>query len=78
LLREDPKLPGVRIRELLEPLGCSASKTVVDDYLRQVTVGDAKAKGDRSIQKLIDRGLDGASVTVVLIGAETYRRKWCL
>ena len=36
LLREDPELPGVRIRELLDPLGCSASKTVVDDYLREV------------------------------------------
>jgi hypothetical protein len=29
-------LPGVRIRELLEPLGCTASKTVVDDYLREI------------------------------------------
>jgi transposase len=36
LLRDDPKLPGVRIRELLEPLGCTASKTVVDNYLREV------------------------------------------
>jgi transposase len=36
LLREDPKLSGVRIRELLEPLGCTASKTIVDDYLREV------------------------------------------
>jgi len=36
LLGGDPKLPGVRIRELLEPLGCAASKTVVDDYLREV------------------------------------------
>jgi transposase len=36
LLAEDPKLPGVRVRELLEPLGCTASKTVVDDYLREV------------------------------------------
>ena len=36
LLREDPKLPGVRVRELLEPLGCGAGKTVVDDYLREV------------------------------------------
>ena len=32
----DPKLPGVRVRELLEPLGCTAGKTVVDDYLREV------------------------------------------
>jgi transposase len=36
LLRSDPKLPGVRVRELLAPLGCTASKTVVDDYLREV------------------------------------------
>jgi transposase len=36
LLAKDPKLPGVRVRELLEPLGCTASKTVVDDYLREV------------------------------------------
>jgi transposase len=26
----------VRVRELLEPLGCTAGKTVVDDYLREV------------------------------------------
>lgn len=36
LLADDPKLPGVRVGELLEPLGCTASKTVVDDYLREV------------------------------------------
>ena len=36
LLAEDPKLPGVRVRELLEPLGCKAGKTVVDDYLREL------------------------------------------
>jgi transposase len=36
LLREDSTLTGVRVRELLEPLGCTAGKTVVDDYLREV------------------------------------------
>jgi transposase len=36
MLRADPALSGVRVRELLEPLGCSAGKTVVDDYLREV------------------------------------------
>jgi transposase len=36
LLKQDPKLPGVRVRELLEPLGCTVCKTVVDDYLREV------------------------------------------
>ncbi len=36
LLAEDPKLPGVVIRERLEPLGFTGSKTIVDDYLRDV------------------------------------------
>src|SRR5262249_41650838 len=30
-----PRLPGQRIRELQQPLGCTVSKTVVDDYLRE-------------------------------------------
>lgn len=36
LLRRDPKLPGVRVRELIEPLGFEGAKTIVDDYLREV------------------------------------------
>jgi transposase len=36
LLRSDPRLPGVRVRELIEPLGFRGSKTIVDDYLREV------------------------------------------
>jgi transposase len=36
LLRKDPKLPGVRVRELIEPLGFDGGKTIVDDYLREV------------------------------------------
>jgi transposase len=36
LLAEDPRLPGQRIRELLEPLGFVGGKTIVDDYLREV------------------------------------------
>lgn len=36
LLRRDPKLPGVRVRELIEPLGFRGAKTIVDDYLREV------------------------------------------
>ena len=36
LLREDPKLPGVRVRELIEPLGFDGGKTILDDYLREV------------------------------------------
>jgi transposase len=36
LLRDEPKLTGVRIRELLAPLGFDGQKTIVDDYLREV------------------------------------------
>jgi transposase len=36
LLKDDPKLPGVRVREELEPLGFVGGKTIVDDYLREV------------------------------------------
>lgn len=37
---------------------------------------EAKKKGDEAIQSMIDEGLKGTSVTVVLIGAETWDRRW--
>lgn len=36
LLRKDPKLTGVRVRELIEPLGFDGAKSIVDDHLREV------------------------------------------
>jgi len=36
LLGEEPRLPGVRVRELLSELGYAGGKTIVDDYLREV------------------------------------------
>jgi transposase len=36
LLKDDPRLPGVRVRELIEPLGFDGGKTILDDYLREV------------------------------------------
>jgi hypothetical protein len=36
LLRDDPILTGVRVRELIEPLGFDGGKTIVDDFLREV------------------------------------------
>jgi transposase len=36
LLGDDPKLPGVRVREEIEALGFDGGKTIVDDYLREV------------------------------------------
>jgi transposase len=36
LLSAEPRLSGVRVRELLEPLGFDGQKTIVDDYLREV------------------------------------------
>jgi len=35
-----------------------------------------KSKGDPAVQKWIDDQMKGTSVTVVLIGAETYSRPW--
>jgi len=37
---------------------------------------EAKRLGDAAIKALINRGLDGTSVTVVLIGAETASRRY--
>lgn len=37
---------------------------------------EAKAKGKVAIQRLIDNGISGTSVTVVLIGAETANREY--
>lgn len=37
---------------------------------------EAKKKGDDAIKRMIDKGLEGTSVTVVLIGAETSDRDW--
>jgi hypothetical protein len=37
---------------------------------------DIKREGDESIQKWIDDGLSGSGVTVVLIGEDTWDRKW--
>jgi hypothetical protein len=36
LLKLDPKLPGVRVWEEIEPLGFCGGQTIVDDYLREV------------------------------------------
>jgi transposase len=36
LLQADPKIPSKRVRELIEPMGYDGSKTILDDYLREV------------------------------------------
>ena len=36
LLGDDPRLPGKRLRELLEEQGYAGGKTILDDYLREV------------------------------------------
>ncbi len=36
----------------------------------------AKKEGDKAVQALIDKGLIGSSVLCVLIGKETYTRRW--
>lgn len=36
----------------------------------------SRLKGDASLKQLINSGLDNTSVTAVLIGSDTYRRRW--
>jgi transposase len=36
LLREEPRLPGTRVRELLQESGYDGGKTILDDYLREL------------------------------------------
>ena len=36
LLQRDPRIPGRRIRELIEALGYDGGKTILDDYLREL------------------------------------------
>jgi hypothetical protein len=36
LLGDDPKLPGVRVREEIEPLGFDGGQTIFDAYLREI------------------------------------------
>jgi transposase len=80
LLREDPKLPGVRVRELLVPLGCTASKTVVDDYLREVRPLFAPAP--RTFQRTVYRPGEVCQFDVwrpreeVPVGHGQTRRGW--
>jgi len=35
-------------------------------------------QGDEAVKRWIDRQIEGTSVTVVLIGAETFNRKWVI
>jgi hypothetical protein len=44
LLRGDARMPGVRVRELIEPLGYDGGRTIVDDYLREVRPLFVKAR----------------------------------
>jgi transposase len=36
LLQDDARIPGKRVRELIEELGYEGSKTILDDYLREI------------------------------------------
>lgn len=38
--------------------------------------GNAKLSGDIGIKRVINSGLEGTSVTCVLVGSETYSRPW--
>jgi len=80
LLREDPKLPGQRIRELIEPLGYAGSKTILDDYLREIRPLFAPAP--RTFQRTVYRPGEVCQFdlwepsTPVPVGHLEQRRGW--
>jgi hypothetical protein len=39
---------------------------------------EAQKKGEDAVKRMIDKGLENTSVTAVLIGAETYARRWVI
>ncbi len=60
-----------QIRNIPEITGCAAAG-FQDASLWE----EAEKKGDAEIKKLIDKGLENTSVTVVFIGAKTAGRKY--
>lgn len=60
-----------QIRNIPEITGCAAAG-FQDASLWE----EAKKKGDAEIKKLIDKGLENTSVTVIFIGAKTAGRKY--
>lgn len=60
-----------QIRNIPEITGCAAAG-FQDASLWE----EARKKGDAEIKKLIDKGLENTSVTVVFIGAKTAGRKY--
>jgi hypothetical protein len=80
LLREDPKLPGQRVRELIEPLGYAGSKTILDDYLRELR--PLFAPTPRSFQRTVYRPAEICQFDLwepsepVAVGHLEQRRAW--
>jgi transposase len=80
LLGEDAKLPGQRVRELIEPLGYVGSKTILDDYLREVR--PLFAPPPRTFQRTVYRPGEVCQFDVwepsapVAVGHLEQRRAW--
>ena len=85
---DDPKLTGVRVRELIEPLGFDGGKTIVDDYLREVrplfvpppdvSADGLSAGGDLPVRSVGDREPRCRSVTARRGGRGSWSRAWAI
>ena len=80
LLRDDPALPGPRIRELIAPLGFAGGKTIVDDYLREVR--PVFAPPPRAFQRTVYRPAEICQFDLwepraeIAVGHGQTRRAW--
>jgi transposase len=80
LLREDPKLPSQRMRELIEPLGYVGGKTILDDYVRELR--PLFCPPPRVFQRTVYRPGEVGQFdlwepsTLVAVGPSEQRRGW--
>lgn len=51
-------------------------RNTTESFIDKSMWEEAERKGTNSLKYLIDSGLSGTSVTVVLVGTETYLRRW--
>jgi len=74
LLREDPKLPGVRVFELIAELGFDGGKTLVYEYVAELR--PLFAPRPRTFQRTIYRRGELSVATAQFTSWESRPRRW--
>jgi hypothetical protein len=70
------KRDGVRAGQVRNSNVVTSSNILTSEFIDKAEWEAVERKGDQAIKDWIAKQLHGTSVTVVLIGAETSKRKW--